>query len=91
MAHKGKLNEVWCELNKKNSECQSTYEKTFKNVNQKKILIIKPKLFSFTHILRRGRKKTKGEVVDIQNIQKKKKKKKKKNKNKNNKNFLTKN
>lgn len=46
--------------------------KNIQKCKPKKKIIIKPKLFSFTHILRRGRKKTKGEVVDIQNIQKKK-------------------
>lgn len=46
--------------------------KNIQKCKQKKKIIIKPKLFSFTHILQRGRKKTKGEVVDIQNIQKKK-------------------
>lgn len=59
--------------------------KNIQKCKPKKKIIIKPKLFSFTHILRRGRKKTKGEVVDIQNIQKKKKK------NKNKKNCFTKN
>lgn len=57
--------------------------KNIQKCKPKKKIIIKPKLFSFTHILRRGRKKTKGEVVDIQNIQKKK--------NKNKKNCFTKN